>query len=240
MSRFVLAHAPRHSPPWLHIDVKHHGIMKAVIRRAGRRVLRWLGVSKEALGECDYPGCNVRFYGGARPRFSATEPLVVNGLSVYCWDARVEVSIGRFSSIANDVKIIAGGEHRTHWVTTYAFIENWKMADLRHRLEAKWKGPVRIGNDVWIGHGVTILSGVTIGDGAVVGAGAVVVKDVAPYAIVGGCPAKLIRMRFEDEVVKQLMQIRWWDWSLEVIRSRAEDLIDTPAFIEKYSSPNRP
>jgi acetyltransferase-like isoleucine patch superfamily enzyme len=162
------------------------------------------------------------------------EPAVINGLSVYCWDPVIRVSIGKFCSFANDVKIIAGGEHRTNWVTTYAFIENWGLSHLRDKLERKWKGNIRVGNDVWVGNGVTIMSGVTIGDGAVVGAGALVVKDVLPFSVVGGCPSKVIRMRFDDATVQALTKIRWWDWPLNTVRERAADLIDVPNFIQKY------
>ena len=79
------------------------------------------------------------------------------------------------------------------------------------------KGDIVVGNDVWIGYEAVILSGVTIGDGAVIGARAVVTKDVPPYTIVGGVPAKPIKKRFSDESIKKLQSIRWWDWSKEKI-----------------------
>ena len=74
------------------------------------------------------------------------------------------------------------------------------------------KGDIVVGSDVWIGRGSTILSGVTIGDGAVVAAGSMVTKDVAPFSIVGGNPARLIRMRFDEHTVEKLLVLRWWDW----------------------------
>lgn len=124
------------------------------------------------------------------------------------WDKETKLKIGKFCSIGANVQILMGGEHHTEWLTTYPF--NVYLADLYgfgERL-AKSKGDITIGNDVWIGNNVTILSGVTIGDGAVIAAGAVVAKDVDPYTIVGGVPARRIKRR-------QFLKIAWWDWPLE-------------------------
>lgn len=85
------------------------------------------------------------------------------------------------------------------------------------RIATYSKGDVRIGSDCWIGHGVVILSGVTIGDGAVVGAFSVVAKDVHPYSIVAGNPARMLRLRFSEEQIDQLLKIKWWDWPPEKI-----------------------
>ena len=95
--------------------------------------------------------------------------------------------------------------------------------------------PVVIGNDVWIGANVVILPGVNIGDGAVIAAGAVVTKDVVPYAIVGGIPAKLIKMRFVDELITVLKEVKWWNWSDEKIRQNIEMLYSPDMFLEKYN-----
>ena len=93
-----------------------------------------------------------------------------------------------------------------------------------------------IGNDVWIGHGAVILPGVTVGDGAVVGANAVVTKDVSPYAIVGGAPARVIRMRFADDVVERLMRLAWWDWPLERLFEAVPDMqaLEIGAFLDRW------
>lgn len=121
------------------------------------------------------------------------------------------LKVGAFCSIANDVEIFLGGEHRPDWVTTYAFNVWWKSA--KHiKGHPKTKGNVEIGNDVWIGRGAFILSGVKISDGAVIGAKTVVTRDVPPYAIVAGNPAKVLKKRFDDETIQRLLNLKWWEW----------------------------
>ena len=93
---------------------------------------------------------------------------------------------------------------------------------------------VTIGNDVWIGQGVSIKSGITIGDGAVIGAGAVVTKNVEPYAIVGGVPSRLIRYRFSKEQIEALLEIKWWNRSIEWLEENGRYFIDVDKFIEKF------
>ena len=123
-----------------------------------------------------------------------------------------KLTIGRYCSIADKVEILLGGNHRTDWVTTYPFAAMrglWPTApDADYHASG---GDVTIGHDVWLGSGVLILSGVAIGHGAVVAARAVVTKNVAPYAIVGGNPASLIRMRFDEESVAALLESAWWE-----------------------------
>lgn len=123
------------------------------------------------------------------------------------------VTIGNYCSIADRVVFIAGGEHDKDWVSTYPFIERLKLENLVKFKKPRFKGNISIGNDVWIGHGATILSGVSIGDGAVVGAMSVVTKDVPPYAIVVGSPAKVIKYRFTESQIEKLMKIQWWNYS---------------------------
>jgi hypothetical protein len=93
-----------------------------------------------------------------------------------------------------------------------------------------------IGNDVWIGHNVTVLSGVTVGNGAVIAAGAVVTKDVAPYTIVAGVPARFVRRRFSDEIAQRIEALAWWDWPDDAIRRVSPDVrdLDVEAFLAKY------
>lgn len=131
------------------------------------------------------------------------------------------LNIGSFCSIACGAKFIfTSANHSLGSLSTYPFpifFEEWGL-DAKNITDA-WdnKGDITVGNDVWIGYEAVILSGVTIGDGAIIGARAVVTKDVPPYTIVGGVPAKPIRRRFSDEVVEQLQLLRWWDWDDERI-----------------------
>ena len=122
------------------------------------------------------------------------------------------VTIGRFCSIAQGVTIILGN-HNHHFATTYPFgsLRN-EWPDLPPVQDHKTRGPVVIGNDVWIGKGVLIMSGVTVGNGAVLAANAVITRNVEPYAVVGGNPARHIAYRFDSETVRRLHALAWWDW----------------------------
>ncbi|HWX48643.1 MAG TPA: CatB-related O-acetyltransferase [Roseomonas sp.] len=127
--------------------------------------------------------------------------------------------IGKFTSIAEGVRI-ALGNHRTDSATTYPFAalhRFWPSAPTAPDADHATRGAVSIGHDVWIGAGAFIGSGVTIGDGAVIGAMAVVTRDVPPYAIVAGNPARLLRSRFPEPVVRALLALRWWDWPDAVV-----------------------
>lgn len=125
-----------------------------------------------------------------------------------------KLKVGNFCSIALGVEIFLGGNHRTDWVSTYPFghINTHVFNSYNGAGHPASKGDVVIGNDVWIGANVTIMSGVVIGDGAVIANNSHVVKNVEPYAIVGGNPARLIRYRFSPEQISQLLEIKWWDW----------------------------
>jgi virginiamycin A acetyltransferase len=138
-------------------------------------------------------------------------------------ESNSQIQIGNFCSIANDVNIFLDGEHESKNISTYPF-GHFKKFKTKKKFITKSKGKVTIGNDVWIGYRVTILSGVNIGDGAVIGACALVNKDVAPYTIVGGIPAKIIKKRFDDKTIKKLLKIKWWNWSDEKIQKNIETL----------------
>jgi acetyltransferase-like isoleucine patch superfamily enzyme len=157
--------------------------------------------------------------------------------NIMAWGEGYKFHIGRYCSIAAGVSIFLGGNHRTDWVTTYPFSainDTWPEAVgiVGHPHS---RGDVVIGNDVWLGAQSTIMSGVKIGDGAVVAAHAVVTKDVAPYAIVGGNPARLIRYRFGEATIQGLLKVRWWDWSEEAVRRIVPYLVssDIEAFLRK-------
>jgi len=137
------------------------------------------------------------------------------------------INVGRYTSIADRLQVL-GDRHPLEWASAspvfYAH-HSGVMATLaadsgrpnRFYPFAKMPRPITIGNDVWIGQNVTLAQGITIGDGAVIAANALVVKDVAPYAIVGGNPAKIIRMRFSEAIIEQLMALRWWRYSAQDI-----------------------
>ncbi len=130
--------------------------------------------------------------------------------------------IGKFCMIASGVTFIMNGaNHLTDAISTYPFAifgHGWEGA-----MEGKQyphKGDTIIGNDVWIGYNATIMAGVTIGDGAIIAANSTVTKDAAPYAIVGGNPAAEIRKRFDDDRIRKLLDIKWWDWPIEKITAQ--------------------
>jgi acetyltransferase-like isoleucine patch superfamily enzyme len=133
------------------------------------------------------------------------------------------LKIGKYCSIATRVTIFLGSEHRVDWVSTYPFSFLWEEAKTIQGHPAT-KGDVVIGNDVWIGHGVTILSGVSVGDGAAIGACSLVTKDIPSYAIVAGNPAQIVRYRFQEETVKALLKIRWWDWPDQKVRDHIHSI----------------
>ena len=159
------------------------------------------------LMEHYHPGC-----GYEAGEFSYGLPEILN------WGGEGrKFRIGKYCSIASGTRVFLGGNHRTDWVTTFPFSVFDPMAEHIDGHPAS-NGDVEVGHDVWLGQSCTIMSGVTIGHGACIAACAVVTRNVPPYAIVGGNPARLIRSRFSEAQIEALLQICWWDWSAERIR----------------------
>lgn len=151
--------------------------------------------------------------------------------------------IGKYCSIACGAKFMfTSGNHKMSSLSTYPFplfFEEWDL-DKKNITEA-WdnEGDIIIGNDVWIGYEAVIMQGVKIGDGAIIGTRAVVTKDVLPYTIVGGIPAKEIKKRFSEETIEKLLQIQWWNWEEYRIKSNLHNIIngDVDKLIKNVNHP---
>ena len=214
---------------WLLGNKRRYKALKLNVTRSSlRRIRNALGVQFE-LGKykiCPYvslePPCQISQAADLRGvfsigAFSSISPT--DGIGHFLHN----VSIGRYCSIAAGVWV-APHEHPVSWLTTNAmsYIKagafGWAEKHLGRPFPAagncNYSRNVKIGNDVWIGRGAFVKGGVTIGDGAVVAAHAVVTKDVPPYAIVGGVPAKVIRYRFDEETIKELLELKWWNYDL--------------------------
>ncbi len=140
-----------------------------------------------------------------------------------------KLRIGKFCMIASGVTFIMNGaNHVTDAFTTYPFAifgNGWENA--MDNKSYPHKGDITIGNDVWIGYNATIMAGVTVGDGAIIATNSTVIKDVAPYSIIGGNPAKEIKKRFPAEIIDKLLQLQWWDWEIEKITRHLQHLTGT-------------
>ena len=136
------------------------------------------------------------------------------GTPIIHWkNENAKLIVGNFCSIGGNVNIYLGGNHNTNWVTTYPFGHiHQDLFKFNQQGHPSTRGDVVIGNDVWIANNVTIMSGITIGDGAVIANNSHVVKNVEPYTIVGGNPAKLIRYRFNELQIEKMLSIKWWNW----------------------------
>jgi acetyltransferase-like isoleucine patch superfamily enzyme len=147
----------------------------------------------------------------------------------------INCEIGSFCSIANNV-IIGGGMHPIDWVSMSPVFYEGKDSVKAKFSEHKRNPPKKtvIGHDVWIGHSVIIKQGVNIGTGAVIGMGSVVTKDVEPYSIVAGCPAKEIKKRFDNETISELLETKWWTFNDEQLYKFAKYFTDPKMFIKEF------
>lgn len=139
-----------------------------------------------------------------------------------------QLIIGKFCALARDVKFIMNGaNHKLDGFSTYPFQifgNGWEKVDPQPEA-FPYKGNTVIGNDVWIGYETVIMPGVQVGDGAIIAAKSVVVSDVPPYTMSGGNPARCIRQRFDDEVIRSLLEIAWWDWEIEKITRNLDKIV---------------
>lgn len=177
----------------------------------------------------------------------------MGAFSYFCNNSQFQnvSSIGRYCSISSDCTI-GLPEHCTSLVTSSSILvgkakenfyapfvagfyqnEEWLDRNIQFFRETVKKSEITIGNDVWIGRGVTILNGVNIGDGAVIATGAVVTKDVAPYTVVGGVPAKEIRKRFDDNSICELLEIKWWDYEPDILIGCPTDYREAIPFLRE-------
>lgn len=145
------------------------------------------------------------------------------GIRAYTFGSSKKLKIGNYCSIAENVMFLLEADHYVNHISTFPF----KVKTVKsHEYEAVSKGDIIVEDDVWIGYGSTILSGVHIGQGAIVAAGAVVTKDVPPYAIVGGNPAKVIKYRFDSNIIKEFMEIDYSKLDESMIRDNIENLYE--------------
>jgi acetyltransferase-like isoleucine patch superfamily enzyme len=177
---------------------------RATLRRRMGALLRW--VEHMTIG----PDAGQAFLTMGRHSYGSPRVQAYAGN-----DARARV--GAFCSIGADVEFLLGGYHHPEWVSTFPARIMLGLPGAFEDGQPTTRGDVVVGNDVWIGRGAKILSGVTVADGAVVGAYAVVTRDVRPYGIVVGNPAREVRRRFDDVRVDALLASRWWEWPLERI-----------------------
>ena len=159
------------------------------------------------------------------------------------YDAGSTLSIGRFCSIAADVIILVGGEHNLKALSTYPFQTlGYTAPPAGHDGDSLSKGDVVIGNDVWVGNGALILSGVRVGNGASIGAGSVVTKDIADYEIVAGNPARHLRFRFEEPIIAELLEVRWWELDIDELRPLLPSMMsgDVATFVQMARAVREP
>lgn len=181
-------------------------IIKNYIGRVIRKILNSLSASKDIVDAEIYTKDFFKGYKYVIGDYTYGKPKILFE------NENANLEIGKYCSIAEEVTVFLGGNHRIDWITTYPFnVFNEELFSVRGK--SATKGNVEIGNDVWLGFKTTILSGVKISDGAVIAAGSVVTKDVGPYEIWAGNPAKFVKKRFTEEQILKLLEIQWWNWN---------------------------
>lgn len=195
-------------------------------RRRTHMVEAWNVSPSARIGRCVIIRPGVEIYGDV----TIGDYSYVSGPRSFVESAR----IGKFCSIARQT-VLGVSNHDINAVTTHPFPLSPEYGGLvaTRKTQAQCAAPV-IGHDVWIGINSVILRGVTIGNGAVIAANSVVTRDVPPYAIVGGAPARVLRFRFPQETIDALQAIAWWDWDDATLRERASSFIDTPEFVRAF------
>lgn len=161
-------------------------------------------------------------------------------VNIISWSDDYKINVGKYCSIGRDCNFFLHANHRADWITTSSQL--WgpvtdEIANLHMQMgHPTCKGDIEIGNDVWIGAQSTIMSGIKISDGAIIAAGSTVTKDVPPYAVVAGNPGKIVKYRFDENQIKKLLKIKWWEWNQDKIREVAMELwsSDINNFIKKY------
>lgn len=218
----------------------------SLLRRAALKLLSW--TLREAPNPVGHPAHTDLYRAAVSGRTfdSFTHPQLSVGEHTYgirrdsfpFYHPDDRVVIGRFCSIAEGVRFVFG-EHAMDRVSTYPF--RARLLGASDHEDARSKGAITLGHDVWIGTNAILLSGVTVGTGAVIGAGAVVTRDVAPYTVVGGVPARVIRARCSELQIAALLRIAWWNWPIEKIRAEAGALQGpVDAFIAGHAPADRP
>lgn len=201
--------------------------------------MRQLSLTSDIAPDAEVTDCELGKYTEIAARARLVETVLGDYSYVMERSDIIGTEVGKFTNIASDVRINPGN-HPMDWVSQHHFLYRHRLYGMRDKdnqafFEWRKRQKVTIGHDCWIGHRAIILAGVAIGNGAVVAAGAIVTKDVAPYTVVAGVPAKPVSKRFPKHIWQALEAIGWWDWDHETLKERLDDFFDIRKFIHLYS-----